>query len=55
MERTLGGASNAACSSRILLADPLTRKVPAISVAVRGYKMERCSSKLESNTVFLEV
>lgn len=34
--RTLGGVSNAACSSRILLLDPLTRKVPGTSVAVEG-------------------
>jgi hypothetical protein len=33
---TLGGVSNAAWSSRILLFDPLTRNVPGTSVAVEG-------------------
>ena len=54
LKRTLGGVSNAACSSRIRLADPLTRKVPGTSVAV-DYMSVTCSSKLESNTIFLEV
>ena len=30
---TRGGVSNTACSSRIRLFDPLTRKVPSVSVA----------------------
>ena len=30
---TRGGVSNAACSSRMRLAEPLTRKVPSTSVA----------------------
>lgn len=31
--RTRGGVSNTACSSRMRLFDPLTRNVPATSVA----------------------
>lgn len=42
---TLGGVSNAACSSRIRLLDPLTRKVPASSVAIGNTRVGHFASQ----------
>ena len=58
LKRTLGGLSKAACSSRIRLFDPLTRKVPAISVAGSerkvGHFKSRADEHAQGRTVLLQ-